>query len=108
MPKGGSKAKRQKLRDARSNAVLRPGPRTSDELFAWPQQIVEDLFCRGDGCVERQQCMLEHLNAGLIGVSEFSGWDAQEEALRLTTLAFDAAVAASPTRGFAWVLVFEV
>eukprot|EP00971_Amphidinium_carterae_P326970 6458087-Amphidinium_carterae.1 len=87
-------AKRQKLKHARTCAESRPGPATSEELFSWPQRIVEDLFCRGlplfslqnsipfhkgDGATERRQCMLEHLDAGLIALSEFSGWDSQDQ-----------------------------
>eukprot|EP00971_Amphidinium_carterae_P208681 4140419-Amphidinium_carterae.4 len=49
--------------------------------------------------------LLAHLEAGLLAYSDFSGWDSQEESLRLATERFLQVVAPGKAAyGFVWVL----
>ena len=93
------------------SARVRNGPGGILELFDWPSQVSNDLFADPvdgkDAGLVRFFNMKRHLSRGVVCVSDFSGWDSQEEALRLTSLSFSSM---SPSvggkvcrRGFSWV-----
>ena len=54
------------------------GPETAEELGAWPRYYAEKAA--RDGMLLNLQRLFRH---GALGVSEFSGWDAQREAWRV-------------------------
>ena len=74
--------------------VFRPsraGPGDKATLFAWPERIVDDLLLpHGVGDSEARARRLQRWVAnGLLGMSEFSGWDSQKEALRLAAIRYE-------------------
>ena len=47
------------------------------------------------------------MNSGLVGLSEFAGWDSQAESTRCVKIAFDR-FTGSQSRGFAWVRASDI
>ena len=86
---------------------LRPGPATVDEVFDWPTRLMEDLYeLPSDGAnqgSQRYARMQKHQKRGMLGTSDFSGWESQAEASRLGTQAFMGIGPHQKYKGIQWV-----
>eukprot|EP00974_Lingulodinium_polyedra_P020110 1943366-Lingulodinium_polyedra.AAC.1 len=65
-------------------------------------QVVSDLLQPEGSGVGRLHRLKRFLDTGIVGCSEFSGWDSHQEALRCVTLAFEQHINQPVRGGFAW------
>ena len=103
MPKPSGRTRRGSIDHAAATSELPPGPAELSEIAAWPKDILNrfmeyDRQHQQGGMVHR---VSEHMQRGVLGTSEFSGFDSQAEAARLLVLALEDQLGHG-VRGFHW------
>ena len=102
--------RRGSIDDIYRAAWLPTGPSTRSQLFQWPYTVNSDTFTPDEAGSNRFQRFKDHVRNGLLGVSDFSGWESQAEGTRLGQLAFEQLYGSvvsenesGKCRGFFWV-----
>ena len=78
------------------------GPQSVQELYDWPTFVIHELCDSRVGADSRLRRLRAISDGGILGSSEFSGWDSQAEATRCCSQALGA-FCGEPSRGFLWV-----
>ena len=80
---------------------LLPGPQTAADIHDWIGDLVGRFMLRDVGG-RRLDLLLQHLSRGVLGTSDFSGWDSQAEATRLLKIGLEDKLGLKLRNGFVW------